>query len=326
MEIITQKPLRRGILREVQEFLQTLDLKFDSNCGTTTCIYENGQLVATGSRDGAVLKCIGVSGSAQGGGYAALLLTALLQDAAAEGQYHLFLYTKPVYETLFTSLGFFPVVQTDHAVLLENKPDGAAQYAAKLRQPQAGGRIGCIVANCNPFTNGHLYLAQEACKVCDFVYFLLLSENKSMFPAEVRLRLARKGLENIPNIAVCPTGPYLVSAATFPDYFIKDHITAQQAYYDVDIAVFLQYFVPALHITTRFAGCEPDCSVTNGYNARMAQLLPQAGVRLREIPRLESNGMAVSAGTVRNYMAENNLSAIRPLVPPATLAEIERMM
>ena len=45
---------------------------------------------------------------------------------------------------------------------------------------------------------------------CDFLLFFLLSEDRSAFPADVRLKLAKEGLAHLKNVAVCPTNGYML--------------------------------------------------------------------------------------------------------------------
>ena len=72
-----------------------------------------------------------------------------------------------------------------------------------------------------------------------------------------------------------------------------------------------------LGISRRFVGTEPLCPVTAAYNRAMASALPQAGVELVEIPRLEQDGVPVSATAVRRLIADGRWREIRPLVPQA---------
>ena len=44
----------------------------------------------------------------------------------------------------------------------------------------------------DPFTNGHLYLVEYAARHCDNLYVFVLSEDKSVFPADVRFSLVEK--------------------------------------------------------------------------------------------------------------------------------------
>ena len=320
------KPLCGIWKTQTEDFLASLGLRFADNLDFTVLAIEDDKVIATGSRQGNILKCIGVSPDFQGDGLAASIVTVLVKEAFEENIRHLFLYTSPANIPLFETLGFFLIVHTGQVALLENKRNGAQNYVAGIRNSQEKGRIGCIVANCNPFTLGHQYLAEYAASKCDFVYFLVLSEDKSFFSTDVRYRLAQEGLKHLSNVAVHLTGSYLVSQATFPDYFIKDRVNIAGAYYDLDIAVFLEQFAKPLNIIARFVGTEPCDMTTNGYNQRMKELLPAGHVRLEEVPRIEAAHELISASTVRKLMQQGDLESIKKYVPKVTLDYIAEVM
>jgi [citrate (pro-3S)-lyase] ligase len=88
--------------------------------------------------------------------------------------------------------------------------------------------------------------------------------------------------------------------------------------------VFGGNIAPALHITKRFVGTEPNCGLTNQYNLSMQKVLPKYGIELVEIPRIESGETAISASRVRAALAEGTDPAeLEPLLPPATLAYLK---
>ena len=273
-------------------------------------LWDGEQLVATGAREGNLLKCIAVDAARQGEDLTAQILTALREDAFADGHRHLFLYTKPRNRILFSSLFFYPVIQAGEVLLMESRKNGIAEFLAQLPPPVIGERIGAAVMNCNPFTLGHRYLIETAAKECDHVYIFLLSEDKSKFSAHDRMEMARLGTAHLPNVTVLPTGPYLLSAATFPTYFLKDRDRAQEARCLLDIAVFERYFIPHFHITHRYVGTEPFSLLTARYNEALKAHLT---IPLREIPRLELEGQAVSASAVRT-----DLSQCQALLPETT--------
>jgi [citrate (pro-3S)-lyase] ligase len=128
-----------------------------------------------------------------------------------------------------------------------------------------------------------------------------------------------EGTAHLPQVLVHPTGPYLISAATFPDYFLKDSVSPQQVNTELDLTIFAEQYAPPLGIQCRFVGTEPTDPVTAAYNSRMKELLPRYGITVREIPRLEQGNRAVSAGRVRQLLAEGNIAAVGDLVPPSTL-------
>ena len=326
MEILYGAPLTEAWQQRVQSFLNSLGLGFENSLDFTVVLHEGENILATGSRRGNVLQCIGVSPERQGEGLSAAVVTELTKEAFAQGLSHLFLYTRPHNRRLFAENGFYPVAHTDTVLLMENKRNGARQFAENILCQSAVPPIGCIVANCNPFTFGHQYLAEYAAAKCGHVYFLVLSEDKSLLPAEARYRLAQQGLAHLPNVSVHPTGDYLISSATFPTYFLKDKIQAEEAYYDLDIAVFAGQFAPVLGIETRFVGSEPADKVTAGYNRRMKELLPTYGVTVDELPRKMWGEHPVSAGTVRRLMEQKDFSTLARYVPGTTLSYITEVM
>lgn len=306
-------------LQQWQRFLAAAALKADTDTDQTVTVWDDGEIIACGSRKGNLLKCIAVDPARQGEGLTATVLTELKQEAFREGHKQLFLYTKPRNRMLFGPLFFYAVAQTDGVLLMESTRNGIENFLKGLDpNPEKEGKIGCIVMNADPFTKGHQYLAETAAKQCDRLYIFVLSEDKGTFSAQERMELVKAGTAHLKNVTVYPTGPYLISSATFPKYFLKDRETAQREHYVLDLAVFTKWFVPHFGITHRFAGTEPTCAVTGGYNWAMAEILPQAGVEFAEIPRKQEQDAAISASTVRKEMAAGNLDALQKLVPEAT--------
>lgn len=301
-----------------ERFLAASALTPDADTDQTVTVWDDEKLIACGSRKGNLLKCIAVDPARQGEGLTAAVLTPLRQEAIREGHSQLFLYTKPRNRMLFAPLFFYPVAQTQNVLLMENTRSGVQNFLSSLEVPRREGKIGCIVMNADPFTRGHQYLAETAAQQCDWLYIFVLSEDKGTFTAQERMELVKRGTEHLKNVTVHPTGPYLISSATFPKYFLKDKETAQREHYLLDLAVFTRWFVPHFGITHRFAGTEPTCVVTDGYNRCMAELLPEAGVQFVEIPRKTDGTAAVSASVVRREMNDGNLQAVRRLVPDST--------
>ena len=303
---------------EWERFLAAAALKADMDTDQTVTVWDDGELIACGSRKGNLLKCIAVDAARQGEGLTASVLTELKQEAFREGYRQLFLYTKPRNRMLFAPLFFYPVAQTDNVLLMESTRNGIEEFLGSSQRSGRDGKIGCIVMNADPFTKGHRYLAETAASQCDWLYIFVLSEDKGTFSAGERMALVQAGTAHLKNVTVNPTGPYLISSATFPKYFLKDRETAQREHYLLDLAVFTKWFVPYFGITHRFAGSEPTCGVTAGYNRAMAEILPQSGVEFVEIPRKLNADRAISASTVRREMNNGNMEGLRELVPEAT--------
>jgi len=299
-------------------FLARAGLEADENVEQTALVWDDDVLIAAASRQGNLLKCIAVAEERQGEGLLAKVLTPLRQEAIRQGHRHLFLYTKPANELLFTSLFFYPVVKTEQVLLMEDQKNGIGKFLDTLPAEPVNGVVGAAVMNCDPFTLGHRYLIETAAKACGQVYVFVLSEDRGRFSAADRLEMVKRGTADLPNVTVLPTGPYLISQATFPTYFLKEREKAEEIHCLLDIELFTRRFVPRFGISRRYVGTEPLSPMTNQYNSALREHLPEKGIALVEIPRLEKNGEAVSASAVRAAWQEGDMDKIRSLVPQTT--------
>ena len=163
---------------------------------------------------------------------------------------------------------------------------------------------GAAVMNCNPFTLGHRYLIEEAAKQCDVLYVFVVSEEASEFSFEERLELVKKGCADLDNVFVAQTGPYLVSKASFPQYFIKDKMEVSRIKCELDLEIFSGIFAKELGISKRFFGSEPLSETTRKYNEAMKIYLPKKGIEAIEVERAEALGEPISASRVRMLFDE----------------------
>lgn len=285
---------------------------------TVFFLTDGDTLIGTASLSGDLIAYFAVDPARRGEDLAAVLLTAIRNHAFRNGFERLFLLTKPENRRLFAGLLFEPVAETSSAVFMESPGGGIAELLSNA--PKASGKVGSIVMNADPFTLGHRFLIETAAKECDFVFVFVLSEEKSFFSAEDRLSMVKKGVSDLPNVFVLPTKRYLVSAATFPTYFLKDRQKATEAFCDMDIAVFLEKFVPALSISVRYLGTEPSDPVTDAYNAALLKALPENGVAVRLVERKTADGDPVSAKTVRRLLAQKEFVKATALLPESTVS------
>ena len=314
-------PMKGSKLQKLKDFLSKENLTYDEGIEFTVALRDSkGNIVATGSLEGNVLKCIAVSDLYQGEGLSAKIVTVLTSHALNNGYTHLFLFTKVDNTSIFKDLGFYLIAATNDVALMENKKNGISEYVNSLKSSNYGDvdNIGAIVLNCNPFTNGHLYLIETAAKKCSLLHLFVVSEERSVFPANVRYRLVKNGVNHLNNVVVHPTSDYLISSATFPTYFIKDKYKAGDINCILDLTIFKEYFAKILNIEKRFVGNEPFDVVTASYNEQMKAFLGRHGIEVIEIPRYEVDSLPVSASRVRKLMAEGNYEQIKSLVPTVT--------
>lgn len=302
--------------------------------------YEDGQLAACGFLADTVLCGICVAAHAREGGLATAILSRLVLHGRQEGASHFFIFTKASEAQKFRDSGFDLVAATHDAALLEQ---GRPNYADWLNAAKAAlrdhgwktdaadappaelsphTRLGAIVMNANPFTRGHEYLARTAAAACEKLLVFVVEEDVSVFPFAVRLELVRKGLAGVDNILVLPAGPYMVSRASFPAYFTAD-AKVGSVHAALDCAIFATRIAKDLGIGLRFVGTEPLDPVTAAYNAAMAAVFEKHGIELREIPRLQTDGQAISASKVRALFKGDVCGAdwqeMAQLLPPVTL-------
>lgn len=179
-------------------------------------------------------------------------------------------------------------------------------------------KIGSIVMNCNPFTQGHRYLISKAREYVDFLIIFVVEEDLSLFSFEERFKLVVEGTKDLKNILIVPSGEFILSNNTFLEYFNKVDSNAVRVNAEYDINVFADYIAPALHINFRFVGEEPYDRITKIYNETMRKILPPKGVEFIEIPRMAIQDEIVSASKVRKYLENNEFVKACNLLPETT--------
>ena len=309
---------RRG-LAEVDALLAREGIRRDRNLDYTCVMYDDDyHAIATGSCFGNTLRCFAVSSDHQGEGLLNEIVTHLMAVQAARGNFRLFLYTKPDAAKFFADLGFHEIARVeDTLVFMENRRDGFSEYLRKLSETRRPGNSAAVVMNANPFTLGHLYLVETASAACDTLHLFMVSEDASLVPYSVRARLIREGTAHLANVVPHESGPYIVSAATFPSYFLRDESAVIEGQAKLDLQVFVK-IASALDIRTRYVGEEPTSQVTGLYNQIMKEALPKAGIACVEIPRKEYGGAAISASTVRQAIRRGDFDTLKALVPEST--------
>ncbi len=313
---------RRG-LAQIDALLSQEGIRRDANLDYICGMYdENYDVIATGSCFGNTLRCFAVNSAHQGEGLLNEIISHLIQVQYERGNIRLFLYTKISTARFFGDLGFYEIARVDdRLVFMENRKNGFADYVAKLEKTRTEGRCGALVMNANPFTLGHQYLAERAAAECDTLHIFVVSEDASLVPFAIRKKLVERGVAHLPNVICHDSGSYMISNATFPSYFLKDETTVIESHAKLDAAIFVR-IAQAMNISARYVGEEPMSQVTGIYNQILSETLPAGGIDCRIIPRRESGGKAISASTVRQYIQNGDLEALKELVPATTFEMI----
>lgn len=315
-------PFHTRKLEQIKNFLQQFHLTYDTQIQYSVLLKTtSGTIAGCGSRHENILKCIAVNPDFQGSGCLQIIITKLIKNAFEHGISHLFLFTKPIYQQMFSDMGFYTITQTSDMLLMENRKNGILQYLEKESAPfqkHTEADVGSIVMNANPFTNGHKYLVETAAQKCSILHIFVLSTDFSEFPSDIRLNLVKQGCAHLSNVFIHGSSDYLISHATFPDYFLKDKATVTEKTAVLDLQIFGTYFKEAFHITKRFIGEEPFSIITRKYNEQMKKILPTFNIQVTEIPRYKKNNTVISASLVRQQFLNGDFSSLKDFVPETT--------
>ncbi len=317
-------------IQDCREVLETQNIRWESDITYSIIIYNSiddsyTNPIATGSFSGSVIKCVAVTPLFEGVGLAQRIITLLLEELYERETEHIFLFTRPKNIQSFRELGFHPTAVVDDTItLMEQNQRGLQNFCEGLKKQaitsDRKGPVSCLVMNCNPFTNGHRYIIEQASEKSSVLYVFIVTEDSSEFPTDVRIELIRKGTQDLKNVKIFEGGEYIISRNTFPTYFLKSQKIIDQAYAQLDALIFAEHIAPALGIEKRFVGNEPFCPVTDNYNTQLAQILPQYGITLEVIDRLEYEHSAVSASEVRRLFVQQDYGQIAKIVPETTLS------
>jgi [citrate (pro-3S)-lyase] ligase len=315
---------------EARALVQASGLLFEEGVDDVVGMHQEGRIVATASRAGFVLKMFAIEPEWQGGSILGDLAAELIRLGRAAGHESFFVFTRPEHALAFEQIGFRLLVTGGTASLLEYG-GGFDAYLKAHETRIRPGRNGASVINGNPFTYGHLYLVESSAARVETFYVFVVREDRSVFPFDVRIRLAREATRHLGNVEVLDTSRYAVSAGTFPSYFLKKLDAIAIAQMQIDLRLFASRIAPAFHVRTRFVGHEPFDTTTAAYNRTMREVFPEYGLGLSEIQRLcepadavrrlapDRGGGFISATKVRAALARRDFDALRCMVPGTTL-------
>ncbi|MCI8660834.1 MAG: [citrate (pro-3S)-lyase] ligase [Lachnospiraceae bacterium] len=313
-------PTDRRSLSQIDRLLEQEGIRRDSNLDYICAMYdEDYQIIATGSCFANTLRCFAVSSAHQGEGLLNQIITHLMDIQYQRGNLHLFLYTKINSAKFFRDLGFYEIARVDDTlVFMENRKTGFEEYLSGLAETKTDGLSAALVMNANPFTLGHQYLVEKAAAECDTLHLFVVSEDASLVPFPVRKKLVVAGTSHLPNVICHDSGPYMISNATFPSYFLKDEVSVIKGHASLDLIVFTR-IAKVLSVTRRYVGEEPLSQVTGIYNTIMSAQLPLAGIDCEVVPRKQTEGKPISASGVRQLLQKKDFTALEMLVPATTL-------
>jgi [citrate (pro-3S)-lyase] ligase len=308
-----------------EKLLEMAGLRPDHPYTAVYGIYKDGQLVATGARDGARIKCIAIRDDYRGGAVFHELLSGMITETLDDGVERLFLYTTPDAVQSFTHLGFRLLAQIDNGIsFMERGTPTIDDYIGLLKEQRINyekehgaisGPVESIVMNANPFTKGHRALIEDALSRSERLHLFILSEDVSSVPTETRVKLVMDGTADLRGIIYHPTDSYIISRTHFPSYFLKRESDMTETQARLDAVLFRDRIAPALGITNRTVGDEPHDAVTALYNDCLAHEFRDS-IKLTVMPRIRTEkGEIISASRVRGMLMSGQIKEIEPLVP-----------
>ena len=289
MDIFREKTLNLRnpyALKQLDAFLTPLGFRFDPRAvDYTMVLYDaQGTIAGTGSYQGQVLKYVVVAPSHRATNVSSVIVTHLVRLLMKKHR-QIFAFTRPGNAKSFVRHG-----------LQRSGHGGTALYLAGVRLSLDPGLPGIpAVAKSNPchaphflhrgqlqpLLNGHKYLIETAASQSEVVYLFVVEEDRSVFPFKDRWKLVEEGTRHLANVVMLKGGPYVVSGATFPRYFLQneapDLVIKNQA--ELDVMIFARHIVPTLGITRRYVGTEPYSATTRAYNAAMKKILTTSGLK-----------------------------------------------
>lgn len=315
--------------RRITMFLAAFDLVLDKDVTTSFYVEDADQIVATLSIGDDILKGIAVLKDYQGEQLAQKLIDHAVAFLHRKGIDSYRVFTKSQTVPVFLAMKMRLLVSTENAAILEGGPVGlkgqldkiAAIVEGVTHQSLKSMDLGTVVVNCNPITRGHFHLIEYAAKRHDYVLVFVVEEDQSYFSFKERFSLCYLALQELNNVILLPSTKYIVSALTFPSYFLKTVEARDEQHAKLDALLFRDFFMKRLNLQKRYIGGETE-GVMVMYNATLEDVLQD---RIERIIRIEDGDEVISASRVRRLIIEGNIEAALALVPEATRGLLRRI-
>ena len=307
-------------IEEIRVYLKTNQVDYEP-IDKTFVIRDKGEIIATGSADGNIMKYFFSKDEYQGQGLMGIIYNSLLNHLLESNYDSFFVFTTPCNKNIFLSLGLKEVYSTNRVALFEAGFYNYGKWIKKLKDngPEKNGIRGAMVVNCNPMTLGHRYLIDAALEKVDDLLVFVVEEDRSIFPFNDRFNIVKEELKDYKNIKVIKGGPYIISRGTFPTYFIKKKDDMLDIYTELDGSIFAKRIAQDLEIDIRFFGEEPIDIVTLNYNNTLKSILEDNGINVEIIKRKQLDNTIISASYVRDLIKMNRIEEAYKFLPKATI-------
>lgn len=210
--------------------------------------------------------------------------------------------------------------------------DGLKAWEEETKKALEGKHVDAItIFNANPLTVGHRYLAELASKRCSNLLVLVIQgrpesgskgnhESTGLeFPFETRLAMTEAALDDIPNITVLPSGPYIISRIDYPTGFLSETIGPAPAHAELDSMVFC-HVCESLGIKLAFFGDEPRDELSEIHLNALRQACAQNLITLKVAERKRIGERYISSALARQAIADKKRDELEDLIPQKVLS------
>lgn len=295
--------------KALEEFLLDKEVIYE-DVDASYVIRDAGDIIATVSVKKNLIKFFYTDEAYQGEGLAIELINSALEDIISKGYRTYFVFTKAKNENIFTSLSMDLIEKTEDVVLLEGGFFKYADWIQNIKKDLDKDEYSAIVMNANPLTLGHEYLVDKALEDDRDLIIFVLEEDASYFSTKDRYEMVGSHYQDNDRVHVYKSGPYIISRATFPTYFLKKDTDKLKVYTELDAKIFAKRIAKDLNIKKRYFGTEPIDKVTEKYNEMMKKILFEYGVESEFIERKKINDEYISASKLRDGM-ETDFESIK---------------
>lgn len=295
--------------KALEEFLLDKEVIYE-DVDASYVIRNAGDIIATVSVKKNLIKFFYIDEAYQGEGLAIELINSALEDIISKGYRTYFVFTKAKNENIFTSLSMDVIEKTEDVVLLEGGFFKYADWIQNIKKDLDKDEYSAIVMNANPLTLGHEYLVDKALEEARDLIIFVLEEDASYFSTKDRYKIVKNHYHNNGRVHVYKSGPYIISRATFPTYFLKKDTDKLKVYTELDAKIFAKRIAKDLNIKKRYFGTEPIDKVTEKYNEMMKKILFEYGVESEFIERKKINDEYISASKLREGL-ETDFESIK---------------
>lgn len=295
--------------KALEEFLLDKEVIYE-DVDASYVIRDAGDIIATVSVKKNLIKFFYIDEAYQGEGLAIELINSALEEIIAKGYRSYFVFTKAKNENIFTSLSMDVIEKTEDVVLLEGGFFKYKDWIESLKKDLDKDEYSAIVMNANPLTLGHEYLADKALEEARDLIIFVLEEDASYFSTKDRYEIVKNHYHNNGRVHVYKSGPYIISRATFPTYFLKKDTDKLKVYTELDAKIFAKRIAKDLNIKKRYFGTEPIDKVTEKYNEMMKKILYEYGIEAVFVERKKLDDEYISASKVREGL-ETDFDSIK---------------